>query len=111
MLKRWAAWPRGIRWPAGVLAAAVLAVIIVWVMFVPAADWLGTHDVGHVTGALQETARDDARSRLLTLSAGLLAAGALICTALNFNLLRRNSERADQWQRRTYERLGSPPRW
>ena len=52
---------------------------------------------------LQETARDDARGRLLTLSAGLFAAGALIFTALNFNLLQRNSERADQWQRRTYE--------
>jgi hypothetical protein len=72
-------------------------------MFVPAADWLAAHDVGHVTGVLQETVRDDARGRLLTLSAGLFAAGALIFTALNFNLLQRNSERADQWQRRTYE--------
>jgi hypothetical protein len=29
--------------------------------------------------------------------------GALIFTALNFNLLRRNSEQADRWQRRTHE--------
>ncbi|HEY4850128.1 MAG TPA: hypothetical protein VII22_05005, partial [Streptosporangiaceae bacterium] len=49
------------------------------------------------------TALDNARGRLLTLAAGLLAAGALVFTALNFNLLRRNSEQADQWQRRTYE--------
>jgi hypothetical protein len=30
VLKRWAAWPRGIRWLAGVLAVAVLAVVIAW---------------------------------------------------------------------------------
>jgi uncharacterized protein YjbI with pentapeptide repeats len=103
VLKRWAAWPQGIRWLAGSIAAVVLALVVAWVLFVPAADWLATHDVGHVTGALQQTARDDARGRLLTLGAGLFAAGALIFTALNFNLLRRNSQRADQWQRRTYE--------
>ncbi len=103
MLKRWAAWPQGIRWLAGGIAAVVLALVVAWVLFVPAADWLATHDVGHVTGVLRQTARDDARGRLLTLGAGLFAAGALIFTALNFNLLRRNSQRADQWQRRTYE--------
>ena len=48
-------------------------------------------------------ALDNARGRLLTLGAGLFAAGALIFTALNFNLLRRDSERADEWQRRTHE--------
>jgi len=35
--------------------------------------------------------------------AGLFAAGALIFTALNFDLLRRNSERADKWQRNTHD--------
>jgi uncharacterized protein YjbI with pentapeptide repeats len=102
MLKRWAAWPPGIRWLVGT-AALVLAAAIVWALFVPLADWLAHHDVGSATGALHETALDNARGRLLTLGAGLVAGGALVFTALNFNLLRRNSEQADQWQRRTHE--------
>jgi hypothetical protein len=102
VLKRWAAWPQGIRWLVGI-AAAVLAAAIVWVVLVPAPDWLAHHDVGSVTGPLHETALDNARGRLLTLGAGLLAAAALVFTALNFSLLRRNSEQADQWQRRTHE--------
>jgi len=102
MLKRWAAWPPGIRWLAGT-AALVLAAAIVWALFVPLADWLAHHDVGSATGALHETALDDARGRLLTLGAGLVAGAALVFTALNFDLLRRNSEQADQWQRRTHE--------
>ena len=52
---------------------------------------------------MHETALDNARGRLLTLGAGLAAGGALVFTAPNFNLLRRNSEQTDQWQRRTYE--------
>ena len=102
MLKRWAAWPPGIRWLAGI-AALVLAAAIVWALLVPLADWLAHHDVGSATGGLHETALDNARGRLLTLGAGLVAGGALVFTALNFNLLRRNSEQTDQWQRRTHE--------
>ena len=81
----------------------MLALAIVWVLFVPLADWLAHHDVGSAKGALLQAARDAARGRLLTLGAGLVAAGALVFTALNFSLLRRNSEQADQWQRRTHE--------
>jgi hypothetical protein len=103
MLKRWEAWPRGIRWLIGGIVAVVLALVIAWVLVVPAADWLARHDVGSPKGALLQTARDAARGRLLTLGAGLFAAGALIFTALNFNLLRSNSEQTDRWQRRTYE--------
>jgi hypothetical protein len=77
--KHWAAWPRGIRWLAGI-AAVALALAIVWVLFVPGADWLAHHDVGSAKGPLLQTARDAARGRLLTLAAGLLAAGALIFT-------------------------------
>jgi hypothetical protein len=102
VLKRWAAWPRGIRWLAGI-AAVVLGLAVAWLLFVPVADLLAHHDVGSATGPLHETALDNARGRLLTLGAGLLAAGALVFTALNFRLLRRNSEQADQWQRRTHE--------
>jgi hypothetical protein len=42
MSKRWATWPRGIRWLAGI-AIVVLALAIVWVLFVPLADWLARH--------------------------------------------------------------------
>ena len=102
MLKRWAALPRGIRWLTGI-AAAVLALAFLWALFVPLADWLARQDVGSAGGPLHETAVDNARGRLLTLGAGLVAVAALVFTALNFSLLRRNSEQADQWQRRTHE--------
>ena len=81
----------------------MLGLAIAWLLFVPVADWLAHHDVGSVRGTLHETAVDNARGRLLTLGAGLVAVAALVFTALNFSLLRRNSEQADQWQRRTHE--------
>jgi Pentapeptide repeats (8 copies) len=87
VLKRWNAWPPGIRWLVGI-AAVVLALAIVWALFVPVADWLAHHDVGSVKGSLHETAVDNARGRLLTLGAGLFAAGALVYTAQNFSLSR-----------------------
>lgn len=95
------------RWLVGVLAVIVVTLAVGWALFVPIADWLASHDVGHVTGTLRtsrlQTARDAAQGRLLTFAAGLFAVGALIFTALNFNLLRRNSEQNDRWQRRTHE--------
>ena len=83
--------------------AAVLLAVFVWALFVPLADWLARQDVGSAGGPLHETAVDNARGRLLTLGAGLVAVAALVFTARNFSLLRRNSEQADQWQRRTHE--------
>jgi hypothetical protein len=77
---------------------------------------LATHDVGPVTGALRtlrlQTARDAARGRLLTLGAGLFAAGALIFTARNFILSRRTFELTEQGQvtdryTKAIEQLGS----
>jgi hypothetical protein len=111
MSKRWATWPRGIRWLAGI-AIVVLALAIVWVLFVPLADWLARHDVGPVKGALHETAVDNARGRLLTLGAGLFAAGALVFTARNFTLSRRTFELTEQGQvtdryTKAVEQLGS----
>jgi hypothetical protein len=97
MLKHWGKWPRGIRWLAGI-AVVVLALAFVWVLFVPAADWLARHDVGSAKGPLLQTARDAARGRLLTLGAGLLAAGALLFTARNFTLSRRTFELTEQGQ-------------
>jgi len=111
MLKRWAALPPRIRWLAGT-AAAVLALAFVWVLFVPLADWLARQDVGSAGGPLHETAVDNARARLLTLAAGLFAAGALVYTARNFTLSRRTFELTEQGQvtdryTKAIEQLGS----
>ena len=111
MLKRWAAWPRGNRWLAGI-AAVVLVLAIAWVLFVPIADWLAHHDVGSVRGPLHEMAVDNARGRLLTLAAGVFAAGALAFTARNFTLSRRTFELTEQGQvteryTKAVEQLGS----
>jgi hypothetical protein len=104
MLKRWAAWPPGIRWLVGI-AAVVLAATIAWALFVPLADWLARHDVGAAKPALLQTARDAARGRLLTLAAGLFVAGALVFTALNFNLS-REGQVTDRYTK-AIEQLGS----
>jgi len=111
VLKRWAAWLRQNRWLAGI-AAVVLGLAIAWVLFVPVADWLAHHDVGSVKGPLHETAMDNARGRLLTLAAGVAAAGALIFTARNFTLSRRTFELTEQGQvtdryTKAIEQLGS----
>ena len=104
---RWrvAAWPRGIRWLAGGIAALLLALVLAWVLFVPAADWLAHHDVGPVKGSLHETAVDNARGRLLTLGAGVFVAGALIFTARNFTLS-REGQVTDRYTK-AIEQLGS----
>ena len=65
-----------------------MLVVIVWALLVPGTDWLARHDVGPARGSLLPAARDAARGRLLTLGAGLLAAGALLFTARNFALSR-----------------------
>jgi hypothetical protein len=84
-------------------------VAIAWVLFVPTADWLATHDVGHVTGPLRmlrlQDARDAARGRLLTLGAGLFAVGALVYTARNFTLS-REGQVTDRYTK-AIEQLGS----
>ena len=111
MSKRWAAWPRGVRWLV-TIAAVVLALAIVWALFVPLADWFAHHDVGSVKGSLHEAALDNARGRLLTLGAGLFAAGALAFTARNFTVSRRTLELTEQGQvtdryTKAIEQLGS----
>ena len=50
MSKGSAAWPRGIRWLVAI-AVVVLALVIVWALFIPLADWLAHHDVGSVKGS------------------------------------------------------------
>jgi hypothetical protein len=89
----------------GGIAVVVLGLAIVWVLFVPVADWLAHHDVGSVKGSLYETAADNARGRLLTLGAGLFAAGALVFTARNFTLS-REGQVTDRYTK-AIEQLGS----
>jgi hypothetical protein len=64
-----------------------------------------THDVGSAKGPLIQTARDAARGRLLTLGAGLFAAGALLFTARNF-VLSREGQVTDRYTK-AIEQLGS----
>jgi hypothetical protein len=104
VLKRWAAWPPGIRWLAGI-AAVVLGLAVAWTLFVPLADLLARHDVGSATGPLYETALDNARGRLLTLGAGVVAAGALLFTGRSF-LLSREGQVTDRYTK-AIEQLGS----
>jgi uncharacterized protein YjbI with pentapeptide repeats len=72
------------------LAAAGLAIAFIW----PFTDLIAAHDVGLIKGtqrALQlQTAREAVRTQLLTLGAGVLAAGALAFTAWNVTLYRNN---------------------
>ena len=96
----------------GGIAVVVLGLAIAWVLFVPIADWLAHHDVGSVRGLLHETAVDNARGRLLTLAAGVFAAGALAFTARNFTLSRRTLDLTEQGQvtdryTKAIEQLGS----
>lgn len=104
-LKGWAAWPRATRWLMGGIAVLVLAVTLSWVLVVPAADWLARHDVGSAKGPLLQTALDAARGRLLTLGAGLFAAGALLFTARSF-VLSREGQMTDRYTK-AIEQLGS----
>jgi hypothetical protein len=76
-----------------------------WWLLVPAADWLARHDVGSAKGSLLQAARDAARGRLLTLGAGLFAAGALLFTARNFTLS-REGQVTDRYTK-AIEQLGS----
>jgi hypothetical protein len=98
----WDAHPLVVAAIAAVVAVAV-SVALIW----PITDLIAAHDVGLISGskraAALQTAREAVRTRLLTLGAGVFAAGALIFTALNFHLLRRNSEQADRRQRDIYE--------
>jgi len=90
-------------------AALIVILAIAWVLIAPAADWLATHDVGQVPKAVRalrlQTARDAARGRLLTLGAGVLAAGALWFTARNFSLS-REGQVTDRYTK-AIEQLGS----
>ena len=106
---RWAAplleHPWAIRITMAWIAVAVLAAAISWWLLVPVTDWLAHHDVGSASGSLLQTARDAARGRLLTLGAGLFAAGVLWFTARTF-ALSRQGQVTDRYTK-AIEQLGS----
>ena len=81
-----------------VVAAVALVVAVIW----PFTDLIAAHDVGTITGPSRafhlQAAREAVRTQLLTLGAGLFAAGALVYTARNFTLSRRQLELTEQGQ-------------
>ncbi len=80
------------------LTAVAIAVVLVW----PLSDLIAAHDVRSLPGPERALrlpgAQETVRGQLLTLSAGVFAAGALIFTALNFTLSRRALELTEQGQ-------------
>lgn len=91
-----------LRWAGLLVAAAAAVAVILYVLIWYGPDVIARHDVGSVTGPLRvfrmQQARDAARGRLLTLSAGLFAAAALIFTARNSILLQRTVNLTEQGQ-------------
>jgi hypothetical protein len=82
----------------------------------PLTDLLATHDVGAITGPARglrlQSAYEAVRTQLLTLGAGVFAAGALVYTARNFTLSRRTYQLTEQGQvtdryTKAIEQLGS----
>ena len=109
--KLWNAHPLVVVASVTVIALA-LAVALIW----PITDLISAHDVGLITGskraAALQTAQEAVRTQLLTLGAGLFAAGALIFTAGNFTLSRRTFDLTEQGQvtdryTKAIEQLGS----
>ena len=101
-------WRTIMRW-IGVVAVAVAALLSVIALIWPITDSIAKHDVGLITGpthaAALQTARETVRTQLLTLGAGLFAAGALVYTARNFRLS-RESQVTDRYTK-AIEQLGS----
>jgi len=81
-----------------VVAAVAVALGLLW----PLTDLIAAHDVGLIAGPQRalhlQAARETVRGQLLTLGAGVFAAGALVYTARNFRLSRRTYTLAEQVQ-------------
>jgi hypothetical protein len=97
---------------ASAFMAIAAALAIVW----PITDLIAGHDVGAVVGAQRaqqlQTAREAVRTQLLTLGAGVFAAGALVFTARNSIFAQRTVQLTEQGQvtdryTKAIEQLGS----
>ena len=102
-------WHKVLAWSGLLVAAVVVAVTAVYVIFWPVSDLIARHDVGAITGrgygAALQAARDAARGRLVAFGVGLFAAGTLIYTARNFSLARQGQV-TDRYTK-AIEQLGS----
>jgi Pentapeptide repeats (8 copies) len=80
--------------PVGVLLVAAVAAAVIVALLGPLTDLIARHDVGAFTGSQRaihlQAARETVRTQLLTLGAGVFAAGALVYTARNFTLSRQS---------------------
>jgi hypothetical protein len=88
----------------------VASLVAVGVLIWPVTDLIAAHDVGSaITGAARagqlQTAREAVRTQLLTLGAGISAAGALAFTARSFTLTRQGQV-SDRYSR-AVDQLGS----
>ena len=96
------------RWVAVLLVVAI-ALAVIGVLLVPLTDLIARHDVSAFSVAQRaphlQTARETVRTQLLTLGAGVFAAGALVYTVRNFTLS-RDGQVADRYTR-AIEQLGS----
>ena len=90
------------KWVLPLAVAIPVAAVIIYLLIWYGPDVLATHDVGNVTGPLQtlrlQQAQDAARGRLLTLGAGIFAAGALTFTARNSIFAQRTVQLTEQGQ-------------
>jgi uncharacterized protein YjbI with pentapeptide repeats len=81
---------------AVLMGIAILALAVTISLIWPITDLIAAHDVGLATAsqrpAALSTAREAVRTQLLTLGAGVFAAGALVYTARNFSLSRGTLE-------------------
>lgn len=88
-IQRWALWIA-----VAIPVAAGISYLLIW--YLP--DVIARHDVGNIHGIHLQEARDAARGRLLTLGAGLFAAGALLFTGRNYHVARQTLEVTEQGQ-------------
>ncbi len=98
MLAHIRAWLRRHGWAAALII--VLALAAIWAVLWPLTDALARHDVTGYAAASRashlQSAREAVRTQLLTLGAGVFAAGALFYTARNFTLSRQQLEQSRQ---------------
>jgi hypothetical protein len=82
------------------IALVLVALAAICGLLWPITDLMAAHDVGTITGPLRaahlQAAREAVRTQLLTLGAGVFAAGALIFTARNLTLSRRTLDLTEQ---------------
>jgi uncharacterized protein YjbI with pentapeptide repeats len=81
-----------------VAPSVILALVLVWAVLWPLTDALAAHDISSISGPARaghiQSAREAARTQLLTLGAGIFAAGALFYTGRNFTLSRQQMDQA-----------------